>query len=289
MAENTRWTRAKEYAIEIVAPMALIGAVVGTILYSANPPKIKGENEEVTANSLPEIIKKEFKYGSASDAGLDIEVPREFYLEKRNQPRFWQSQDRAADFTNPDKFITEISDLIVKSDDSNYIAKSWREMPDYEKVLRFIKHNLSYQKDPGHGYAKYPIETLVENGGDCEDLTILAAALLKPTGRKLGLIWEPGHVTLAIGMHEGETPYTSVLKLKKDSHEKFGAYLKANPEEAKKPAEELFKDPKIFEWFDVPNTFMHEGQRYLAVEITEKNIYHVKEGIAEGGTFTPLR
>ena len=44
-------------------------------------------------------------------------------------------------------------------------------------VLAFVQQIITYEKDEGE-YPKYPLETLTEAAGDCEDFAILAAALL---------------------------------------------------------------------------------------------------------------
>lgn len=69
-------------------------------------------------------------------------------------------------------------------------------------VISFVQ-SLTYQLDgsrPYHHRARYPIETLVHRGGDCEDTSILAAALLRQMGysviflyfRRWGEMYFPG-------------------------------------------------------------------------------------------------
>jgi hypothetical protein len=47
-------------------------------------------------------------------------------------------------------------------------------------------------------YPKYPLETLVEKKGDCEDQSILAAALLAAMGYEVALLILPIHVALGV-------------------------------------------------------------------------------------------
>jgi len=61
-------------------------------------------------------------------------------------------------------------------------------------------------------YPRYPVETLVDGGGDCEDSSILAAALLSEMGYGTILIVLPGHMALGI----------------KGSDNIFGAYYEYN-------------------------------------------------------------
>ena len=48
-------------------------------------------------------------------------------------------------------------------------------------------------------YWKFPLETLYDHGGDCEDTSILMAALCKAMGYESSLLLLPGH--MAAGVH----------------------------------------------------------------------------------------
>ena len=52
-------------------------------------------------------------------------------------------------------------------------------------------------------YPKYPVETLYDFAGDCEDSSILAAAVLKSLGYDTVLLHLPGHIALGIAGAEG--------------------------------------------------------------------------------------
>lgn len=83
--------------------------------------------------------------------------------------------------------------------------------------------NLTYREETGE-YPNYPVETLVDRGGDCEDTAILAAALLDAMGYDAVLIrftspveTEAGHMAVGVAVpgvsggysyrFEGETYY----------------------------------------------------------------------------------
>jgi hypothetical protein len=63
-------------------------------------------------------------------------------------------------------------------------------------VISFVQH-LEYQPENGE-YPKYPIETLAERGGDCEDTSILLAAMLREMGYATVLVNPPGHMAVAV-------------------------------------------------------------------------------------------
>ncbi len=74
------------------------------------------------------------------------------------------------------------------------------------KILDFV-HQYVYDKrsEKDGNYVRFPLETIVEGNGDCEDLSILGAALMKAIGIEVALIDipnpekdKPGHVALGV-------------------------------------------------------------------------------------------
>lgn len=81
------------------------------------------------------------------------------------------------------------------------IQKGYTENDNVLNIVSFVQ-SLSYTSDlvtTGYDeYPRYPIETLVDNGGDCEDTAILTAALLHELGYGVVLIRLPGHMAVGI-------------------------------------------------------------------------------------------
>lgn len=68
-------------------------------------------------------------------------------------------------------------------------------------VLGFVQSAIRYELDEVHHqyeYPKYPIETLVDGTGDCEDVAILGAALLKSMGYEVALLISRTHAALGV-------------------------------------------------------------------------------------------
>lgn len=84
------------------------------------------------------------------------------------------------------------------------IFKQHREWSNQERidfVLSFVQ-SLPYTfDDVTTGYdefRRYAVETLIDGGGDCEDTTILVAAILRGLGEQTALILIPGHIALGV-------------------------------------------------------------------------------------------
>lgn len=75
-----------------------------------------------------------------------------------------------------------------------------------ELLVNFIAsfvQNLPYRPDnatnASYEYPRYPLETLKDNGGDCEDKAILTAEILQHLGYNVSLLRLPEH--MAVGVH----------------------------------------------------------------------------------------
>ena len=74
-------------------------------------------------------------------------------------------------------------------------------------VLSCIQQNIEYTYDADTTQAdewpRYPIETLMDETGDCEDDVILTAAVLKRLGFDPVLLYYPGHCALGVAGADG--------------------------------------------------------------------------------------
>lgn len=68
-----------------------------------------------------------------------------------------------------------------------------------ECVVSFIQ-TMKYKNDGTYEYPRYPIETLVEKGGDCEDTAILLEAILKALGFDCVLVSPTKHMGVGIAL-----------------------------------------------------------------------------------------
>lgn len=79
--------------------------------------------------------------------------------------------------------------------------KGFDEYETVNFVVSFIQ-NLAYTCDltsTGYEeYPRYPIETLVDEGGDCEDTSILMAEILHSMGYDVVLVGPPGHIAIGV-------------------------------------------------------------------------------------------
>jgi hypothetical protein len=87
----------------------------------------------------------------------------------------------------------------VLDEDAKALGYTGFKLAEY--LTAFVQQAIPYKSDPynnGWDYPKYPIETLVEQGGDCEDKAALLVALLKAFGFDAVMISLPGHIAAAV-------------------------------------------------------------------------------------------
>lgn len=80
--------------------------------------------------------------------------------------------------------------------------RDWSTLEQASNVLCFTQRCIDYRYDeettPEAEWPRYPIETLMEEVGDCEDDVILTAAVLKRLGFDVALLYYPGHCALGV-------------------------------------------------------------------------------------------
>lgn len=145
-----------------------------------------------------ELISVSYKWFYKTDWTWETQIPRALYINYRQLPRL--------PTTNYSIYVTHPSDDIYLDLLVNEIKRAAQEAgyTDDETVefaATFVQ-SLPYTVDsvttPYDEYPRYPVETLVDNGGDCEDTSILLAAIVDRLGYGVVLIMLPQHVAVGI-------------------------------------------------------------------------------------------
>jgi len=123
----------------------------------------------------------ENKLGNYTYGGIGITVPLEdqalYYNALINDP----AQEASYDYT---------LNVLRKIRDQNHLdANEYAEM-----ISLFVQRSVSYSSDPNRLIVKYPLETIGDKGGDCDDKSLLLAGLLSREGYGTALIWFPSAI-----------------------------------------------------------------------------------------------
>ena len=154
-------------------------------------PKVEGED----------LVEQTFtwRYGNPEEV-LEIVLPisENRYTQSRREPRLQQSDWNQY--------------VLAESPEMNYLSAcflniflqhpQWNAHDQTNAILAFVQQGIEYAFDkdttPEEEWPRYPIETLIEKAGDCEDAAILAAAIMNRLGFQVALLILPGHCALGI-------------------------------------------------------------------------------------------
>jgi hypothetical protein len=206
--------------VALVVKPALYGGPGGSDTPGAVPtPVLPAPTPDPTpAPAGEKTIVREFRW-TAIDGGVQtatLEVPQSLFTKERETP---QIQDPSAwgRYALSEEESPYLQDLVRQ------IASPRFNTPDedYYRVMNvlFFVQQIPYAYDnatesytegaiPANaarfhkqvGYSKYPIETLVDGKGDCEDTSILAAALLDLMGYDAVLLSYSDHMAVGVQM-----------------------------------------------------------------------------------------
>lgn len=145
---------------------------------------------------------------------LSLKIPVDTYLNylNSNVSRVPQNQSQSnkkmgAFVTSNEKVIIDLKNKLESLTDS----KNYDRVTTANFILKFVQFNVEYSLDnvsKGHlEYWRFPVETLIEKEGDCEDTSVLYASILKAFDYDLVLLfytWDEGNERighLSVGVH----------------------------------------------------------------------------------------
>lgn len=190
-------------ACSVLIPAFLKGAgSPGSAVMKETDPVSANATEKVAeeGSSIPEkYIEVDYAWNYGKDAWTyHLKIPESTY-------EYYKTVDRNK--------IKNYSYYVTDPTDDEYLAvlaKKFREAAekgnysdlDMVKNIIFFVQNLEYVDDKvGTGYdeyPKFPLETLADQGGDCEDSAILLASLLRELGYGAVLLQFKDHMAVGV-------------------------------------------------------------------------------------------
>jgi hypothetical protein len=159
-------------------------------------------------SSSNEILYREYTWQYQGDWMWELSINKASYDYYHQLPRSLTT-NYSVYVTHPydDLYIDMLAQKLKDAADK----RGFSEFETVELATAFVQ-SLPYSYDnvttPFDEYPRYPIETLVDNGGDCEDTAILLASIIDSMGYGVVLLKFPHHV--AVGVKGGDNqPGTS--------------------------------------------------------------------------------
>lgn len=197
-------------------PLRALGGVVRAAGLEALPPEMRARYlllDEAGGGGLPategedglrRVFEWTFKPRGSSKMVLQriaVNISRERYDYYHRLPRLAGQWNCYAEQEMP-----EVRDLAAEFA-RLHREQRWSTFNQAFNVLRFVQDCIPYAYDrdtTGHeDWARYPIETLVDGRGDCEDVAILCAAVIARLGFRVVLLLYPRHLAFGVAGADG--------------------------------------------------------------------------------------
>lgn len=136
----------------------------------------------------------------AGSAWMTLTLDVQMYHYYRNLGRY-MGVENLPNYINEENNQKVIQSIVVALRD---VAEDlhYNDAAVAREIAKFVQDCIEYQYDSDttgeDEYPRYPIETIYERQGDCEDTSILMAALLKEWGYEVGFLHLPGHIAVAL-------------------------------------------------------------------------------------------
>jgi hypothetical protein len=194
--QSSRFLPGATYDVYAILTNESEGSISNTEWLYQNTSSPKAQPGWTQVNASP-VIEQTFTWNTNGHvAAVTLDIPRDLYEYYRNQPHpTGTGSDTLTAYAISEQDRQYLHVLISKlKDASNF--KSYAARNDYRNVVAFVQ-SIKYADDDSE-YWKYPIETLADGNGDCEDTAILTAALLKEMGYDVAVIFLPDHAAVAV-------------------------------------------------------------------------------------------
>lgn len=151
-------------------------------------------------DTVPSIDRTFTWYASGHEATVQLQIPEDLYKYYKQLNHRPESQGAYREYAITERDRAYLHDLIglLKDAGNNRQLSSRR---DYHNAVAFVQ-SITYELDSDYNgneeYWKYPIETLADGRGDCEDTAILTAAILKEMDYDVALVLLPDHAAVAV-------------------------------------------------------------------------------------------
>jgi hypothetical protein len=153
--------------------------------------------------------------GVSHHINLNISYDKYQWYKNRDidrSPQFIGTDEMKTFITSDDDIINSLSNIL----EDKAVVYGYDDVDIINFVLSFIQSNIEYQDDSlsenTSEYWKFPVETLVEENGDCEDSSILFQSIMKNMGYDVIMIFyiiddETGHLSTGVNINDSFEGY----------------------------------------------------------------------------------
>jgi hypothetical protein len=201
LLEQGQETESQEYIDDLEEQLSQLQSQISS--KNATIAMLETQIEDIVEFNLTHHYKWRF---DGRDWSMNLSIPYKLYWEYRDKPRSAEWDDWAQMCKDPgdDVFISQMAEEFL----STATSEDYTDAETVNYVVTFVHKMLNTEADitaPWDGRPKYPVETLVDLGGDSEDTSILTAAILHEMEIDVALIFfeDIKHIIVGVGPGEG--------------------------------------------------------------------------------------
>ena len=206
----------KKVFVTIIAVCILLAAIGGAVLVA-----FLNSGGNPSGGDITKIYKWDYEGESFT---YTLAVDKSYYDRMMSSPIDRGGTVSVDRYENDGKTVFAGRDYVVVDDKLASIAEDLQALykakigdfatnDDYVKfVTAFVQICIAYDYEEAGSteYWRYPMETLCDGKGDCEDTSILLAALIDAKGLNGGFLLMPGHAMCAVASSDLNYPYDNL-------------------------------------------------------------------------------
>jgi len=160
-------------------------------------------SKSLTVNVNDNVPTKEFSWNYYGPHKIKIPKPEYLYDYQSNLERI-NNEDYSFYIFDPydDEYIDLILDIIL----SGFSGTDVQKINNIASFVQTIEYKSDSEENTSFEYPRYPIETLFDGRGDCEDKAILTACMLYHMGYDIALLRLPNHMAVGVRLSKEEIP-----------------------------------------------------------------------------------
>jgi predicted transglutaminase-like cysteine proteinase len=160
-------------------------------------------SKSYTVNTNNKVQTKQFSWNYFGPRRITIPIP-EYLYEYHSEIERTNNNDYSLYVFDP--YDDEYIDIILESIMSEFSGTKIKNINYIASFVQAIEYKSDSEDNDSFEYPRYPLETLYDNQGDCEDKAILTASLLYGLGYDIALLRLPNHMAVGVKLGEEEIP-----------------------------------------------------------------------------------
>ncbi len=182
------------------------GTYTATLTVTDDKGDVSHATITITIEAVDTFDRLFFWESLGADWQWEIAIPKSLYWNYRNQTYRppYTSGDWAKYVVDPDDdaYVESLSANLLAAVTGYYSDSASLYYGFLQFALQFVEAAIPYRYDTNDWamdeWPRYPVETLVEGMGDCEDTAILFASIVRPYVPSVHLLILPGHCAAAV-------------------------------------------------------------------------------------------